>query len=133
MVPTSGKPLELLKDSKLSTDQYAAAKIMYDVVNSRMTYSKEGKGWGRGDAVWACDSKFGNCSDFHSLFIAMARGQQDSVQVRDGLPLPPKHGNGTVPGYHCWAWFLPAGKGWVPVDISEANRNPRCARITSAT
>ena len=26
-----------------------------------------------GDAVWACTSKYGNCTDFHSLFIGMAR------------------------------------------------------------
>jgi len=30
-----------------------------------------------------------------------------------------------VEGYHCWAKFHPRGKGWVPVDISEANKNPR--------
>jgi transglutaminase-like putative cysteine protease len=27
-----------------------------------------------------------------------------------------------VPGYHCWAWFKPKGRGWIPVDISEANK-----------
>jgi hypothetical protein len=29
-----------------------------------------------------------------------------------------------VPGYHCWAFFSPDGKAWVPVDISEANKDP---------
>ena len=28
-------------------------------------------------------------------------------------------------GYHCWAKFKPDGKGWIPVDISEANKNPK--------
>jgi hypothetical protein len=41
-----------------------------------------------------------------------------------GFPIPTKHGAGAIGGYHCWAWFLPDKKGWVPVDISEANRNP---------
>ena len=27
-------------------------------------------------------------------------------------------------GYHCWGWFFVAGKGWVPVDISEADKHP---------
>ncbi|HZZ79262.1 MAG TPA: transglutaminase-like domain-containing protein [Gemmataceae bacterium] len=123
-VPISGKPLELLKDRKLPGDQFAAAKVMYDVVNGHMKYSKVGKGWGQGDSVWACDSKFGNCSDFHSLFISMARGNKIPAKFEMGFPIPPKHGQGEVTGYHCWAWFLPDNKGWIPVDISEANRNP---------
>lgn len=127
-VPIAGKPLELLaenlKDKKLPGEQYAAAKVLYDVVNAHMKYSKDGKGWGQGDSVWACDSKFGNCSDFHSLFISMARGNKIPAKFEMGFPIPPKRGAGPVGGYHCWAWFLPDGKGWIPVDISEANRFP---------
>lgn len=127
-VPVDGKPLELLKENlkgqKLPGEQYAAAKVLYDVVNTHMKYSKEGKGWGQGDAVWACDSKFGNCTDFHSLFISMARGNKIPSKFEMGFPIPPKRGDGVVGGYHCWAWFLPDGNGWVPVDISEANRFP---------
>ena len=125
MVPIAGKPLELIKDKKLPGDQFAAAKELYDVVNNHMKYSKEGKGWGRGDSVWACDSKFGNCTDFHSLFISMARGNKIPAKFEMGFPIPPKRGEGTVGGYHCWAWFRPTGKGWVPVDISEANKDPK--------
>jgi hypothetical protein len=123
-VPITGKPLDLIKDKKLPSEQFAAAKVLYDVVNHHMKYSKEGKGWGQGDAVWACDSKFGNCSDFHSLFISMARGNKIPAKFEMGFPIPTKRGEGPVGGYHCWAWFLPDGKGWIPVDISEANRNP---------
>lgn len=124
LVPTTGKPLELIKDKKLPDDQFAAAKVLYEVVNTHMKYSKEGKGWGQGDSVWACDSKFGNCTDFHSLFISMARGNKIPSKFEMGFPIPTKRGEGVVGGYHCWAWFMPEKKGWVPVDISEANRNP---------
>ncbi len=124
LVPITGKPLELLKDRKIPMDQVVAAKVLYDVVNDHMTYSKEGTGWGRGDAVWACDSKFGNCSDFHSLFISMARSHKIPSKFEMGFPLPPTRGAGPIGGYHCWAWFMPEGKGWIPVDISEANRFP---------
>ena len=41
-----------------------------------------------------------------------------------GFPLPDKRGAGDVAGYHCWAKFRPEGKGWIPVDISEANKHP---------
>ena len=47
-----------------------------------MKYSKEGKGWGQGDSVWACDSKFGNCTDFHSLFISPARAARSPRSSR---------------------------------------------------
>jgi transglutaminase-like putative cysteine protease len=124
-VPIAGKPLTLLKDRKVGTDPMDAAKLFYDVVNRHMRYSKEGQGWGQGDAVWACDSKFGNCTDFHSLFISLARAHKIPAKFEIGFPLPPQRGAGKVPGYHCWAWFLPEGKGWIPVDISEANRNPK--------
>jgi uncharacterized protein (TIGR03000 family) len=127
-VPVTGKPLELLsaqlRDKDLPDDPFAAARVLYDVVNRYMTYKKEGTGWGQGDVLWACDSKYGNCSDFHSLFISMARGNGIASKFEMGFPLPPKHGSGAVGGYHCWAWFLAGDKGWVPVDISEANQHP---------
>lgn len=124
-VPLTGKPLTLLDGKRVPSDQFAAAKLLYDVVNGHMRYSKEGTGWGQGDAVWACDSKTGNCSDFHSLFISLARARQIPAKFEMGFPLPEKRGAGEIPGYHCWAGFRPDGKGWVPVDISEANKNPK--------
>ncbi len=126
-VPLVGKPLTLLKDIKVAPDSMEAARLFYDVVNRHMRYSKEGTGWGRGDAVWACDSKFGNCTDFHSLFISLSRAHKIPAKFEIGFPLPAERGAGKVPGYHCWAWFLPEGKGWIPVDISEANRHPKMA------
>jgi hypothetical protein len=123
-VPITGKPLDLIKDKSLPRDQVASARMLYDTVNSHMRYSKEGEGWGRGDSVWACESGYGNCSDFHSLFISLARSQKIPAKFEIGFPLPPQRGSGDIPGYHCWAKFRPAGKGWVPVDISEANKDP---------
>jgi transglutaminase-like putative cysteine protease len=122
-VPIDGKPLQLLKDKKVPEDQLAAAKVFYDVVNGHMRYSKEGTGWGNGDSNWACDSGFGNCTDFHSLFMSLARSRRIPTKFEIGFPLPEKRGAGEIPGYHCWAWFHPKGKGWIPVDISEANKS----------
>ncbi|OAI42280.1 hypothetical protein AYO40_00105 [Planctomycetaceae bacterium SCGC AG-212-D15] len=124
-VPIAGKPLDLIKDKELPKDQVDMARLFYDVVNKHMKYSKEGTGWGRGDSVWACESGFGNCTDFHSLFISLARSQKIPARFIIGFPLPEKHGEGEIPGYHCWAKFKPEGKDWVPVDISEANKNPK--------
>jgi hypothetical protein len=42
-----------------------------------------------------------------------------------GFSIGEDHGRGTINGYHCWAQFSPDGRQWLPVDISEANKNPR--------
>src|SRR6266446_9282849 len=54
-------------------DDVDRAKALYDHVLGRMRYDKSGTGWGRGDAIYACDAKTGNCSDFHAYFIALSR------------------------------------------------------------
>jgi hypothetical protein len=123
-VPVAGKPLDLLKGKPVPDDQTDAARLLYDIVNNHMHYSKEGIGWGDGDSVWACESGRGNCSDFHSLFISLARSQRIPAIFEIGFPLPEKRGAGEIAGYHCWAKFKAKGKGWVPVDISEANKHP---------
>src|SRR5205823_14377048 len=111
-VPVDGKPLELIKDKTVPDDQLAAARVLYDVVNGHMRYSKEGTGWGQGDAVWACDSRRGNCTDFHSLFISLARSQNIPARFEIGFSLPAARGRGDITGYHCWAKFKPRGRGW---------------------
>jgi transglutaminase-like putative cysteine protease len=88
-----------------------------------MKYSKEGTGWGRGDSVWACDSRYGNCTDFHSLFMSLARAKEIPARFEIGFMLPNDKPEGAVTGYHCWAYFF-ANERWVPVDISEADKNP---------
>jgi transglutaminase-like putative cysteine protease len=130
LVPVEGKPLEeiagklRLKDRELPKDQTELAKVLYEVVDGHMKYDKSGTGWGRGDALWACDSKYGNCTDFHSLFISVARANKIPAKFEIGFSLPEKPGGGDVSGYHCWAKFRADGKGWIAVDISEANKHP---------
>lgn len=55
------------------SDDFWQAKALYDHIIDTMKYDKSGTGWGRGDAVYACDIRTGNCTDFHSLFIGEAR------------------------------------------------------------
>jgi len=124
-VPVGGKPLSLLKGVELPHDQVELARVLYDTVSGHMKYSKDGVGWGQGDAVWACDSKYGNCSDFHSLFISLCRSQRIPAKFEMGFSLPERRGKGEITGYHCWAKFKPHGKAWACVDISEASKNPK--------
>jgi len=98
----------------------AQARGIYEKVTSMMKYDKNGTGWGRGDALFACDAKRGNCTDFHALIIGMARSQGIPARFAIGFSLPETRGSGEIPGYHCWAELFLKGRGWVPVDSSEA-------------
>lgn len=104
------------------------ARKIYDHVLDHMRYSKEGTGWGRGDSAWACDAAYGNCTDFHSLFMSMAKSRGIPARFHMGFPLPEERGSGAVGGYHCWAEFYIPDLGWVPVDISEADKHPELAQ-----
>jgi transglutaminase-like putative cysteine protease len=121
LIPTDGKIKELaveLTGSQIGT--VAKAKAAYDYFFTTMRYDKTGSGWGRGDAVWACDSKRGNCTDFHSPFIGVMRADGIPARFDIGFPLPENKDKGDIPGYHCWAEFYATKTGWIPVDISEA-------------
>jgi transglutaminase-like putative cysteine protease len=121
LVPVEGQ-IKTLADRVAGGKQGPVEKAhaIYDYIFRTLRYDKSGTGWGRGDAVWACDARHGNCTDFHSLFIAMMRAEGVPARFAIGFPLAPSARDGTIPGYHCWAEFYLEGAGWVPVDISEA-------------
>ena len=124
-VPIAGKPLTLIDPNRLSRENpIELGRSLYKQVDSHMRYDKSKPGFGNGDVLWACDSGFGNCTDFHSLFISWARSQDLPARFEIGFPLPPDRGEGKIGGYHCWAQFHVDGHGWVPTDISEADKHP---------
>jgi transglutaminase-like putative cysteine protease len=121
LIPTDGKIKQLAVEVTGSQNgAVAKAKAAYDYLFTSMRYDKTGEGWGRGDAVWACDSKRGNCTDFHSPFIGMLRADGIPARFDIGFPLPENKDKADISGYHCWAEFHAPKTGWVPVDISEA-------------
>ncbi|MBI2440168.1 MAG: transglutaminase domain-containing protein [Lentisphaerae bacterium] len=105
-----GKPTDLMR-----------ARALYDHVIEKVRYARYGPGWGRGDAVYACNAKSGNCTDFHSYFIALARASGIPARFVSGAAIPAERNDGGIDGYHCWAEFFADGKWW-PVDISEADK-----------
>jgi len=125
LVPITGLPADLAK--KVTEGQRGPldkSRAIYDYVFATMKYDKTGTGWGHGDVMYACSAKKGNCTDFHSLFIAMARSQGIPSRFEIGFPLPPDKHAGEIAGYHCWAEFFEPKDGWIPVDISEAWKHP---------
>lgn len=96
------------------------ARALYDYVIDHMSYIKN-KNYGTGDAQHACTSGVGNCSEFHSYFIALARIAGIPARFAIGAGIPASRDEGAINGYHCWAEFYAEGKWW-PIDISEADK-----------
>ena len=121
MVPITELPM---KWKQKKADAIATARNIYNQVDQHVSYDKSKPGYGNGDVMWVCDSKTGNCTDFHSLFIAMSRASKIPARFEIGFPIPKTKG-GPIGGYHCWASFWTPETDWVPVDISEADKNPK--------
>ena len=74
LVPTDGVIAALAKQEvECNASPLEKARQVYDYVVGTIRYDKSGTGWGRGDAVFACDARRGNCTDFHSALIGMLR------------------------------------------------------------
>jgi hypothetical protein len=114
--PVKALALEAVKGKRGDAQK---ARGIYEKVTAMMKYDKTGSGWGRGDAIWACDAKRGNCTDFHALIIGAARSQGIPARFAMGFSVPEQRGAGEIAGYHCWAEIYVKGE-WVPVDSSEA-------------
>ena len=124
LIPLDGLIEQVAEQESRGVDgQPAKVRAFYDYVVRTMSYNKDGTGWGRGDAIWACTNKRGNCTDFHSLFIGMSRSQGIPARFLIGFPIPADAERGTIPGYHCWAEYFDRERGWIPVDASEAKKS----------
>jgi transglutaminase-like putative cysteine protease len=135
MIPLDGKVAAVAATLPDRETSVSTAKVLYDHTLERMQYGKpEGVPWGRGDAEWACDAKLGNCTDFHSYFMGLARTKKIPARFEMGFSIPAGGDEvAKVPGYHCWAYFWSDAEGWVPVDISEADKAPEKAEYYFGT
>jgi len=123
LVPVGAKVTEMSGFHASGTDTVVVARQMYDYVLAKMKYGKpEGKSWGRGSTEYACTEGVGNCTDFHAYFMSLARTNGIPARFSMGMPVPTDKKEGEIAGYHCWAEFFVDGRGWVPVDISEASK-----------
>ncbi|MFC1676077.1 transglutaminase-like domain-containing protein [Planctomycetota bacterium] len=125
LIPIDGKIAQEAYQTAGAVDNpFKQARLLYDHIVESLTYDKSGIGWGRGDAIYACDIRKGNCTDFHSLFIGQARSLNIPARFIMGIPLPTNRNQGQIPGYHCWGEFYIEQKGWQPIDASEASKFP---------
>lgn len=107
-----------------SEDPARVSRAIYDWVVENVEYKKVGTGWGNGDTFWACNERYGNCTDFHALFISLARAEGIPARFEIGFPVPDSRDAGNIAGYHCWVEFYLPEIGWIPIDASEAYKHP---------
>lgn len=125
MIPIEGRIAELARAIELPEGEpLRAGRAIYDYLVTSMKYNYLAPGAGKGNAVWACDSKTGDCTDFHSVFIGVCRYRGIPADHVFGLPLPPEKREGDAKYCHCWAQFWVADVGWIPIDASRANKYP---------
>ncbi|HEY5691796.1 MAG TPA: transglutaminase domain-containing protein [Cyclobacteriaceae bacterium] len=122
LMPVGGRFTEIATEAVRGRDgsDLIKARALYDYVIDNMRYMKFGD-FGRGDSNYACDVKTGNCTEFHSYFISLARSLGIPARFAVGASIPSERNEGGIDGYHCWAEFYAEGKWW-PIDISEANK-----------
>jgi transglutaminase-like putative cysteine protease len=126
MIPIKGRISQLAQEIKLAPGEpLRAGRQIYDYLVDTMTYNYKAPGAGTGNAVWACDSKTGDCTDFHSVFIGVCRWRGIPADHVFGLTIPPHKSEGETRDFHCWAQFWVAGVGWIPLDASRGNKFPR--------
>lgn len=114
-----------IRSSAPPGDKAATARAIYDWVVDHVEYKKVGRGWGNGDTFWACNERYGNCTDFHALFISLARSEGIPARFEIGFPAPEGESPVEISGYHCWVEFYLPETGWFPIDASEAAKHPR--------
>jgi transglutaminase-like putative cysteine protease len=123
MVPLTPRVRKLAAElSAGKRDAVEKAQAFYRYLVENGTYDKTTPGWGKGDSERFCDLKKGNCTDFHSAFMALARAEGIPTRFVIGFPIG-SESSGTVRGYHCWAEFWADGAGWIPVDASDAAKS----------
>ncbi len=125
LIPIGGRVSQIAEGLHLpKNDALRAGRRLYDYLIDTMVYNWKAPGAGRGDVLWACDSKTGDCADYHSMFIALCRSQGIPADHEFGFPIRTQEKSGTIAHHHCWARFWVDGVGWVPTDISEADKHP---------
>lgn len=123
LMPVGGRFRKIAEDAigeKRNDSKLMQARALYDYIIDNMKYMKYGD-YGKGNADYACDTRTGNCSEFHSFFISLARSVGIPARFAIGASIPSDRNEGGIDGYHCWAEFYAEGKWW-PVDISEGNK-----------
>jgi len=65
--------------------------------------------------------------------VSLARSEGIPARFEIGFPVPMDRSSGAIGGYHCWVKFYLPGRGWVPIDASEAAKHPEQRELLFGT
>lgn len=113
-----------------ASDPYEIGRRVSEGIQDLLFYDKTIPGCGTGDTAWIMKHRRGKCDDYHALFMAIMVSRGVPIRWHQGFPLPlPEPGGsgagqleGDCTGAHCWVSFYAPDHGWVPVDVSEADK-----------
>jgi transglutaminase-like putative cysteine protease len=102
------------------------ARLLYDWVLGRTQYwvkfPATMKASGLGSSTYCYEKCTGNCTDFHSLYVAAARAVGLPARLIYGSFLKqPLDGVDKDQSYHCWVEFWAPKLGWIPLDVAVAD------------
>lgn len=108
------------------TNPVRASRKLYDWVLANIDYwvkdPKNKKASPVGSSVYCLENRTGNCTDFHSLWAALARASGIPTRIIYGSFFKAElDGQDTDQSYHCWPEFYASGIGWVPHDVAVAD------------
>lgn len=103
-----------------------AARKLYDWTLANVEYwVKDPSKWKAspvGSSEYCLKERTGNCTDFHSLWTALARGAGIPTRMKYGSIFKPSlDGADKDASYHCWPEFWAPGIGWIPHDVAVAD------------
>ena len=114
---------EIVGDEK---NPVKAARKIYDWVLDNIDYwvkdPANKKASPVGSAEYCLTTKTGNCTDFHSLWVALARAAGIPSRIVYGSIFKPElAGQDKDQSYHCWPVFYATGIGWISHDVAVAD------------
>lgn len=108
------------------TNPVIAARKLYDWTLDNIEYwvktPATRKASATGSSEHCLTTKTGNCTDFHSLWAALARASGIPTRIVYGSIFKPAlDGQDKDGSYHCWPEFYASGLGWVSHDVAVAD------------
>ena len=107
----NNKALELIAGKSNIYDQ---AEAIFDFVKNYLTYQQQAV---EHSALWAYNSRVGDCSEFTNLFSALCRAAGIPTMFVSGYGYDPQKGSNLGAHVHAWAFIYLPGVRWAPMDL----------------
>ncbi len=107
-------------------DPVRASRKIYDWILAHADYWVKdpdlNKPSGVGSTTYCLNTGTGNCTDFHSLYVSLARASRIPARMVYGSLFKAElDGRDEDQSYHCWVEFYAPDLGWVSADVALAD------------